>query len=99
VVERVDEHRPRPPGVLGGRCDRRLKHRPLEVHLGAVGPGRGQLGQRRAGEHEHRGPDPQQMCGERHPLGVVARAGGDDAPRTLPRGQAVQPGVGPPDLE
>jgi hypothetical protein len=78
MVEGMDEHRTGVDGVLDGG-DQRLVHRQArEADLGPVPLRGGDLGQRRSRRHEDGRPGAEQGRGERHPLGMVTRAGGHD---------------------
>jgi hypothetical protein len=99
VVEGVDQH----SAVLLGKNQRRQQRlvdgAACVPDLGAVPLGGGHLRDRRGVRHEHRRPRAEQLCRERHALGVVAGARGDHAPRPLGLGQPGDAHVGAADLE
>ncbi len=99
VVERVDEHRAGLLGELPGPGQGLGQRVPVQVHVGAVAAGGGQLGQRRPGRHEHGGLGVEQRRGQGHALRVVAGAGRDHPARPVVLAEPVDAGVGAPDLE
>ena len=99
VVERVDQHRPGPRGVLPGRDQAVVDGLAELLDLRAVPASRHQLGDRRSQRHVDLGLDAEHLRRERDALGVVAGARGDDAGRPLGLGQPGHPGVGAADLE
>ena len=83
VVEGMDQHRTGGLAPSQG-LDQGLVHGgAVHAHIGAVGPGRGDLGDRRAVRHEHRRTGPEGAGGQGHALRVVPGARGDHAAGTL----------------
>jgi hypothetical protein len=99
VVERVDEHGPGALGELGGRGDAAVDVLADEVHPGAVAARGADLRDRGLFGHEHRGLDAEHLGGQRHPLGVVARARGHHSAGALLVVEPGDAGVGATDLE
>jgi hypothetical protein len=85
VVEGVHEHRSGAIGELARRVEALIDGGPTEVHRCAVPAGRGDLGQRACSGMNTVAADAEFLRGERDPLRVVARAGGDDPRPRCPR--------------
>ena len=99
VVVGVDEHGAGPLGE-GQRLAERILHAgAVQDDLRAVPAGGLHLGQRRARGHDHGGRAAELPGGERDALGVVARAGRDDAAGPFGVGEPGDPVVRSADLE
>ncbi len=99
VVEGVDEHGAGLGLPLAGLDQALVDGGADLLDVGAVGPGRHQLGHRRPVGHVDLGADAEHLGCEGHPLGMVPCAGGDHPPGLLLLRETGHARVGAPDLE